>query len=186
MDELMRRLAEAIGRLEKMDRGRLAAEFSEFSLYIKKQFFRQIPSLSAIGGLVMGAWVSSTFTTSPVRAQLASWGIVKGARHVVSPAFYRVLSVVLPVAAAALTAYAVNKLLKSYREEQLKKHIRMCSRLKEELQAEIKDKLALLESARGAALVSAGEYETKLANLYRSYARTPSKIEELIVGKLTN
>jgi len=173
-------------RLKKMDGNRLAAEVTEFTFFMKKQFFGQIPSVSAIGGLAIGSWVSSTFTTSPIRAGLAQWGLVKGGRHVVSPAFYRVLSLTLPVMTAALTAYALHKLLKTYREDQLRRHMEMSSRLKEEIQLEIKAKLTLLEKARAAGLISGGEFDTKKANLYRSYSRTPSKIEDLIVAKLSN
>ncbi len=173
-------------RLKKMDGNRLAAEFSEFVFFIKRQFFGQIPSVSALGGLAIGSWVSSTFTTSPIRASLASWGLVKGGRHVVSPAFYRALSITLPVMAAAFTAYGLHKLLKTYREDQLGRHMAMAARLKEEIQAEIREKLALLEKARTAGLISGGEFDTKKANLYRSYSRTPSRIEDLIVAKLSN
>ncbi len=172
METFMRRLIDMLERLEKMDKAKLAGELTEFSFFIKKQFFGQIPSLSAIGGLAVGAWVSSTFTTSPLKARLASWGLIRGGKHVVSPAAYRFLSITLPVLAAALTAYAIHKALKTCRKNQLRTHIEMTSRLKEEIQAEIREKLALLERARVAGLVTNGEYETKKANLYSSYSRT--------------
>jgi len=61
------------------------------------------------------------------------------------------------------------------------------SQLGEEIQVLVNDRLAILEKAKEAGLLSEGEYLTKKANLYNVYARIPSsQITELLIGKLTN
>src|SRR4030065_409514 len=114
------------------DRTRLLKEGKELSAFLARQAFNQIPGMSAVAALIVGWWVASTFTTSPIRAFMARWGLMKGGRNVVS------------------------------------------------------DRLAILEKAKEAELLSAGEYLTKKANLYNEYARIPSsQITDLLIGKLT-
>ncbi|MBI5468729.1 MAG: hypothetical protein HY891_06300, partial [Deltaproteobacteria bacterium] len=75
MDKFIRSLIELLQRLEKMDKAALVKESRELLFFINRQAFRQIPSLSAIGGILVGAWISSTFTTSPIKGALASFGL---------------------------------------------------------------------------------------------------------------
>lgn len=185
MDKFIRSLIELLNRLEKMDKTALARESRELLFYINRQAFRQIPSLSAIGGILVGAWVSSTFTTSPVKGALAEFGIVKGGRHVVSSTTYALLSVILPIFSAAVTAYLIQKTLKHYRRKQLERNIVKVSGLAPEIRTGLNGKLELLEKAREAGIVSESEYHTKKAALYQSFTRrSSSKIEELVIDKL--
>ena len=169
------------------DRTRLLKEGKELSAFLARQAFNQIPGMSAVAALIVGWWVASTFTTSPFRAFMARWGLMKGGRHVVSGSTYRFLSIVLPILVAAVTAYAVSKILKVVRERQMRKNMIRVSQLGEEIQALVNDRLAILEKAKEAGLLSAGEYLTKKSNLYNEYARIPSsQIKDLLIGKLTS
>ena len=169
------------------DRARLLKEGKELSAFLARQAFNQIPGMSAVAALIVGWWVASTFTTSPFRAFMARWGLMKGGRHIVSGSTYRFLSIVLPILVAAVTAYAVNKILKIVREQQMRKNMIRVSQLGEEIQALVNDRLTILEKAKEAGLLSAGEYLTKRANLYNEYARNhSSRIQNLLIGKLTN
>ena len=169
------------------DRTRLLKEGKELSAFLARQSFNQIPGTSAVAALIVGWWVASTFTTSPIRAFMARWGLMKGGRHVVSGSAYRFLSIVLPILVAAVTAYAVGKILKVVRERQMQKNMIRVSQLGEEVQALVNDRLAILEKAKEAGLLSDGEYLTKKANLYNEYARIPSsQIKDLLIGKLTS
>src|SRR5512139_4228374 len=94
------------------NRTRVLKEGKELSAFLARQAFNQIPGMSAVAALIVGAWVASTFTTSPFKAFMARWGLMKGGRHVVSGGTYRFLSLVLPIFVAAVTAYAVSKILK--------------------------------------------------------------------------
>ena len=174
--------------MEKLsDRTRLLKEGKELSAFLARQAFNQIPGMSAVAALLVGGWVASTFTTSPFRAFLARWGLMQGGRHVVSGSTYRFLSIVLPILAAAVTAYAVSKILKVVREQQMQKSRIRVSQLGEEIQALVNDRLAILEKAKDAGLLSPGEYLTKKANLYNGYARIPSsQIKDLLIGKLAS
>jgi len=109
MNKLIRLFIEILQDFEKLDRARLAQELRELFHYINKQLFSQIPGVSAIAGLLVGSWVASTFTTSRFKGFLASWGLIKGGTRVVSASTYSFLSISLPILAAALTAYAVQK-----------------------------------------------------------------------------
>ena len=118
---------------------------------------------------------------------MARWGLMKGGRHVVSGSTYRFLSIVLPILVAAVTAYAVSKILKVVREQQMQKNLIRVSQLGEEIQALVNERLAILEKAKDAGLLSDGEHLTKKANLYNEYARIPSsQIKHLLIGKLTS
>lgn len=186
MDRFIEYLIERLRRVQNMDRAALLKESKEILYFINRQAFRQIPSLSAIGGILVGAWISSTFTTSPLKGALASFGIIKGGRHVVSSTTYSVISVALPILSAAITAYAIQKGLKSYREKQLRRNMDLVKGLDKDLRARLEEKLAILEKARDAGLLTEGEFLTKRASLYQSYSRKlSSRIEEIVMDKLS-
>ena len=186
MNNLIDRLIEFLQDLKKMDKDKLAKELKELAFYLNKQFFSQIPSVSGIAGLLVGSWVVSTFTTSPIKGALASWGLMKGGTHVVSSTTYKFLSFLLPIFATAVTAYIVQKRLKAYREKRLESDMASVAKLGKEIQSEVNDKMSILEKAREAGLVSESEYQTKKATLYQSYSRSiSSKIEVLIINKMS-
>jgi len=187
MNELIRLLIGILKNFQKLDKARLAQELRELFRYIHMQAFRQIPGVSAIAGLLVGSWVASTFTTSRFKGFLASWGLIKGGTRVVSSTTYSFLSFSLPILAAALTAYIVQKAMMIYREKQLRRNMAWVAQLGKEVQAEIQEKLNILEKAKEAGLVSASEYSTKKSYLYQAYSRTfPFKLEEFLVQKLTH
>ena len=187
MNKVIRLLIEILQELEKLDKAKLAQELRELFHYINKQVFRQIPGVSAIAGLLVGSWVASTFTTSRFKGFLASWGLIKGGTRVVSTTTYSFLSISLPILAAALTAYIVQKAMKAYREKQLKRNMARVAQLGKEVQAEIQEKLNILEKAREAGLVSASEYSTKKSTLYQAYSRASAfKFQEFLIKKLTS
>ncbi len=187
MNKAIRFLIEILQDLEKMDKVRLARELGELFQYINKQVFNQIPGVSAISGLLIGSWVASTFTTSPLKGFLASWGLIRGGTRVVSTTTYSLLSISLPILAAALTAYIVQKAMKAFREKQLKRNMAGVAQLGKEVQSELQEKLNILEKAEEAGLVSESEYFRKKANLYQAYARTfPFKFQEFLIKKLTS
>lgn len=161
-------------------------EFKEFLYFLNRQVFNQIPSVSALAGVLAGAWVVSTFTASPIKGTLAEWGLIKGGTHVVSSGTYKFLSFALPIAAASVTVYVVQKALKAFREMQIELGESRATRLSEEKRAELQGKLTALEAAREAGILSWNEYRTKMANIYQPYVKKPgSKIEELIISKVT-
>ena len=188
MKKLIRFLIEALQELEKLDKAKFAKEVGELFYSINKYAFSQIPGISAIAGILVGAWVASTFTTSQFKGFLASWGIIKGGRHVVSSTTYGFLSIALPIVGAALTAYIVQKGMKAYRAKQFKRNMERIAQSGEKVQLEVQAKLDILEKAKEAGLVSTGEYFTKKANLFQSYSKTtyPFKFQELIIEKLTS
>lgn len=175
-------------RLEPADIARIKSEAKELIGFISRQVFNQIPSVSAVAGILVGTWVASNFTASPLKGFLAEWGLIKGGTHVVSSGTYKFLSVLLPMLVTGVTAYAVHKGLKAFREMKLEVNISRVSRLGAEVQAELKGKLALLEKTKEAGILSQGEFDTKVAGLYQSYAnkkKSSSKVEDLIVSKLS-
>jgi len=172
--------------LKNMDKVRLARELRVLASYVNKQFFTQIPSVSAIAGIFVGSWVSATFTTSPIRGFLASKGLMKGGTHVVSSTTYKFLSIFLPVVATAVVAYFVQKYLKAYREKRLERDMAWVAQLGDEIRSEVDARMIVLNKAKEAGLVSDSEYETKKASLYQTYARTdPSKIKKFIIDKIS-
>jgi len=185
MNKLIDYIIAFLQKLKEMDRTKLAGEFKEIVYYTNKQLFSQIPGLSTIVGLMVGSWVASTFTNSPIRGFLASWGLMKGGTHVVSTTTYRFVSVFFPVIAAAITAYVVQKVLRSYREKRLEGNMAYVARLGQEVQSELQGKMGILNKAREAGLLSESEYQTKTANIYQSYSRNyHSPIVEIIIKKL--
>ena len=178
-------LGEALQYLKNMDRVKLAQEFREFIYHTNKQLFGQIPGVSAVVGILVGTWIASTFTNSPLKGFLSSWGLMKGGTHVVSTTTYRLLSVALPILFTALTAYLVQKGLKRYRQKRLEGNMAYVAQLGKEVQAELRGKISILDKAREAGLLSENEYQTKLANLYQAYSRNyHTKLEEIIIKKL--
>jgi hypothetical protein len=168
-----------------MDRAAWARELREIAYYIKKQLFSQIPGVSAIAGIFVGYWVASTFTNSPIKGFLSSMGVMKGGTHVVSNTTYRFLSLLLPLFATALTAYAVQKTMKNYREKRLERDKAYVAQLGEKVRAELQQKIGILDMAREAGLLSESECDTKIANLYQSYARNDrSGLEDILFNKL--
>ncbi len=185
MNKLIDYLIDFLLYLKTLDKAKFAQEMRELTYLIKKQSLSQIPNISAITGILIGSWVASTFTTSPVRGFLASWGIIKGGTRVVSSTTYKFLSVSLPIIAVAITAYAVQKALKIYRERELAKDTAVVAQLGPEVQSELLDRMNILGKAKEAGLISEGEYRTKKSVLYQSYARTSqSKIKDFIINKM--
>ncbi len=185
MDRLLDRAIDLARAVRTVDRARLAREVVELGFYVRRQLLLQIPSISALAGIAIGSWVASTFTTSPIRGFLARRGLVEGGTHVVGSTTYRILSVLLPLAAMAVTAYVVQKGLKIRRERQLARDVSSVAQLAPEIRAQVTDRMAILEAARSAGLLSESEYETKRSVLYQSYARrSRSRLEEFILNKL--
>ena len=178
---------EILQHFRKLYRAKLAKELGELFHYINRQVFTQIPGVSGIAGLWVGSWVASTFTTSPLKGFLASWGLMKGGTRVVNTTTYSFLSISLPILGAALTAYIVQKAMKTFREKQLKRNMGRVAQLGEDVQSELREKLSILGKAKEAGLVSASEYCAKKSNLYQEYSRTYLfKFEEFLIKKLSS
>ena len=185
MYKLIDNLIELLQSVKNMNRVKLARELREIVFHVNRQVFSQIPGVSAIAGLLVGSWVASTFTNSPIKGYLSSWGLMKGGTHVVSTMAYRFLSVFLPILVTAITAYVVQKTLKTYREKQLARDMAHVAQLGQEVQSELSDKMRILDKAKEAGLITDNEYQIKIANLYQSYSRTyHSTIEAIIIKKL--
>ena len=138
-----------------------------------------------IAGPLAGSWVAGTFTGSPVKGFLSSHGFMKGGTHVVSSTTYSFLSVALPILAIAITAYVVQKAMKTYREKQLQRNLSCVPLLKEEVQAGLQAKMDILDKAKEAGLLSESEQRTKMAALYQSYFKSDlTEIEEIIIRKI--
>ncbi len=185
MYKLIDYLIELLQSMKNMDKVKFAKELKEIAYHINKRLLSQIPGVGAIAGLLVGSWVASTFTNSPIKGYLSSWGLMKGGTHVVSTTTYRFLSVFLPILVTAITAYIVQKALKTYRAKRLERNMAHVAQLGQEVQSELRDKMRILDEAKEAELISDNEYETKTANLYQSYSRTyHSTIEAIIIKKL--
>jgi hypothetical protein len=167
-----------------MDRAAWARELREIAYYIKKQLFSQIPGVSTIGGILVGYWVASTFTNSPIKGTLSSLGLMKGGTHVVSDTAYKFLSVFLPLFATALTAYAVQKNMKKYREKRLERDKALVEQLGDKVRTDLQQKIGILNLAKEAGLLSESECDTKIANLYQSYSRNDRSGLENILFKI--
>src|SRR5512135_644651 len=172
MNKLIDYIIELLQNMKNMDRVKLAKEFKEIAYHMNKQLFSQIPGVSAIVGILVGSWVASTCTNSPIKGYLSSWGLMKGGTHVVSTTTYRFLSVVLPIIVTAITAYIVQKALKAYREKQLEENMAYVAQLGQEVQSGLHGKMSILDKAKEAGLISDNEYQTKMANLYQAYSRS--------------
>lgn len=180
VDHLINRL-----RGKPWDRAKVASEVRHLSGVLMRQVFSQIPGVSGVAALMVGGWVASTYTTSPWKAALAQWGLISGGRHLVSSGTYRFMSVVLPILVGAVTAYVVQKRLKAFRERQMERDIALVAGLGDGVQALVEQKLAILEQAREAGLLSPSEYLTKKANLYAAYSQIiPTRVKELLISKI--
>jgi len=183
-----RHFADAVTKI-CADMGRLSGESKELMSFVTKHFFNKVPSMSALSGILVGALVSSAFATSPVKSMMALFGIVNtdAAAEVASPAAHSLLSVFLPLFAAAATIYIAQNMLKSYRKKRLDRFIAASTLLGKEQLSELASKRALLEEAKNKGLLTDGEYETKLASLYQAHAgKQASGVQEFIVKKLTS
>ncbi len=186
MDRMIDRLIEILVKLKKSDRTQIVKELRELSHLLTRQVFNQIPGISASAACIVGVWVASTFTTSPWKALLAEWGLMKGGKHLVSSQMYQALSVVLPILVATLTAYLVQKILKRVREQQMERNAVRVSQLGKDVQTLVQEKLQILEKAKKAGLLSSSEYLAKKANVYATYSRIlPGQLEEFLISKLT-
>lgn len=187
MDKFIDYIIALIEKLKHIDREVLVKEGKEISRFLVSQLYKQIPGVSGIAAMMVGAWVASTFTSSPWRAALSRWGLIQGGKYYVSGWMYNLLSVGLPILTAALTAYLVQKLLKHYREQQMEKNIIKVSQMGKETQSLVKERLVILEKAKEANLLSQSEYLTKKAIMYSRYSRIPPKqVEKLIINKLSD
>ena len=75
-----------------------------------------VPKVPALGGMVMGWWIANTYTDSHVRSVLRTVGIGSGGTRVVSGSTYKAMNFWLPLLAAALCAYAGERIAAHYRE----------------------------------------------------------------------
>jgi len=172
---------------ERIKNVSLAREFRDFFYHLNTQALSRIPGLSALAALLVGSWVASTFTTSHVKGFLASHGFMKGGTCVVSDRTYVLLSISVPILAAALAAYAIQKVMKTHREKQLGRNMARVAQMGKEVQTELQEKLDILEKAREAGLISAREHSTKTFNLYQSYSRNCQlKFQESLIKKITS
>lgn len=181
-------LSEVVSRFKNTDMNRLSGEPKEFLSFVKKHLFNKVPSVSALSGVVAGAYVSSVFTSSPVQGMMTAIGILGRNADIASPPALRLFSIFLPLFAAATTVYLVQKWLKSFRKKQIAKYREMTARLDKTRQEELASKLDLLEKAKETGLITGSEYEAKLAGLYQGYTKTllPPSVEEFILKKLTS
>lgn len=164
----------------------LKREFRELLNFVNRQVFNQVPSLSAVAGILAGAWVMSTFTASPIKGTLAQWGFIEGGTRVVSSGTYKFMAVALPIIATSVTAYAVHKALNAFREMQIELYQSRAARLSEETRAALQAKLTALENAKAEGIISWGEYRAKMVNIYQPFVGNPeSKVEKLIISKVT-
>jgi len=186
MDKVIDSIIDVLYKAKNLDRASLAKELKELAYHMNKQLFSQIPSVSAVAGILVGWWVAATFTNSPIKGVLSQLGFIKGGTHVVSNTTYKIISVLLPVLAMAVTAYVVQKAMKIYRANRQQKDMTIVAQLGRELQSEVRDKIGILDKARNVGLLSENEYRTKIANLYQSYSRNHSKIEDILINKLEN
>lgn len=177
-----------ISRLGGVDVSRLSGEAREFLGFIKKHLFNKVPSVSTLSGVAVGASVSSALATSPAQGLMSSMGVMDSSAQVISPLAYRLLSISIPLFAAATTVYLVQKRLKTYRKKQISRHKKAAERLDEGLKKELSMKLTLLDQAKESGLLTEAEYESKLTGLYHAYTGKPLHpgVEEFILKKLTS
>ena len=186
MNKLMDYIIELFKKAKNLDRATLAKELKELAHHMNRQLFSQIPSVSAISGILIGWWVAATFTNSPIKGLLSQYGFINGGTHVVSNTTYKVISILLPVIAMAVTAYAVQKAMKIYRAKRQEKDMAFVAQLGQVVQFDIRDKISILVKAKTVGLITENEYRTKIANLYQSYSKNHSAIEDLLINKLEN
>lgn len=163
----------------------LKEELKELLNFVNRQVFNQIPSLSAIAGVIAGAWVMSTFTASPIKGALAEWGLIEGGTRVVSSGTYKFMAIALPIIATSVTAYVVHKGLYAFREMQIELYQSRSARLSEEARGALQSRLTALENARDAGILSWGEYRAKMVGVYQPFVGNPeSRVGKLIMSKV--
>lgn len=90
---------------------RAGAETVGFGRAVARQLRSQVlPKAPALVGLAVGWWVANTYTDSHLRSALRSIGIGSGGTRVVSSSTYEMMSFWLPLLAAALCAYAGERI----------------------------------------------------------------------------
>lgn len=166
----------------------LSGEPREFFGFIRKHLANKVPSASALAGVASGACVSSAFATSPVRDAMHFLGITGRGADVASPLSYRLVSIFLPLFAAATTVYLVQKRLRARRRKLVARYAGISDGLEAGKREELAARVDLLERARQAGLLSESECEVKLQEVYAacSKSRMPAGVEEFIVKKLTS
>lgn len=158
--------------LRALDRKTILKELKALALTINRQFFSQIPGVSALTGILVGAWVSSTFTTSRFWGAIANLGFTQGPRVVVSEGTFKLLSITLPALSTAIVIYVVQKLLHTYRSKRLASDMRILAAFDEDVRREVEFRMALLDQARDLKLLTVSEHQTKQCELYQSFARS--------------
>jgi hypothetical protein len=114
--ERLRRLAPFEGQALPNWTARLQGEGLALGHAIWAQLRSQLfPRVSALAGLAVGWWITSTYTDSQWKAGLRSLGIGSGGTHVVSRETYRAMSFWLPLLAAAVCAYLCDRLAQALR-----------------------------------------------------------------------
>ena len=186
MEKLIDYIIELLKKAKGLDRATLSKELKELAYHMNRQLFSQIPSVSAIAGILVGWWVAATFTNSPIKGFLSQYGFIKGGTHVVSNTTYKIISVLLPISAMAATAYAVQKVMKIYRAKRQEKDMSFVAQLGQAVQSDIRNKIGILDKAKTAGLLTENEYRTKIANLYQSYSKNHSTIKDVLINKLEN
>lgn len=78
-----------------------------------------LPKAPAVAGLLAGWWIANTYTTSHLSSALRSIGIGSGGTRVVSSSVYEAMSFWLPLLAAALCAYAGERVRAFYSAERM-------------------------------------------------------------------
>jgi hypothetical protein len=73
-----------------------------------------LPKTPALAGLAVGWWIANTYTDSHLRSALRSIGIGSGGTRVVSSSTYEAMTFWLPLLAAALCAYAGERVRAFY------------------------------------------------------------------------
>lgn len=170
----------------KTDMAFIKSEAKELMNFVNRQVFSQIPSLSALAGIIAGAWVMSTFTASPIKGALAEWGLIEGGTRVVSSGTYKFMAVAMPILATSAAAYLVHKGLRAFREMQIELYQSRAPRLDEGAKAALHAKLTALENAKEAGILSWSEYRAKMVNIYQPFVGNPeSRVEKLIMSKVT-
>jgi hypothetical protein len=116
--ERERRLAASDGRPLPAWMDRVRAEGKELGGAVWTQLRSQLtPKASALAGMAMGWWITSTYTDSHARSILRSVGIGHGGTHVVSGSTYKVMQFGLPLLAAAVCAYLGQRIAAAVREK---------------------------------------------------------------------
>lgn len=185
MEKILDALIGLLQRMKRLDRRESQKEARDLAQHLLRQIFNQIPAVSGAAGLLAGGWVASTFTTSPWKAALARYGVVKGGKHVVSGLTYKFLSVGLPMLSVAVAGYLVQKALRRYRDVRMERDMRRVARSGAEIQEAVRERLGVLDKALELGLVSASEHRTKKADLYASCSRVlPPSVRQLIASKL--